>query len=76
MSIPVQVALLSVPMQSKRVDMYGFLKYKLLVRGLPADDVESSDKAFSHLWEQQRGKIRALEDKYRWKLNENGVRHP
>ena len=38
-----------------------------------ADDVDSSDQAFSHLWEQQRGKIKALEDKYRWKLNENGV---
>ena len=69
--------------------MYGFLNHKILVRGillnncidvdfsyLSVDDVESSDKAFSHLWEQQRGKIRALEDKYRWKLNENGVRHP
>ena len=71
--------------------MYGFLKHKLLVRVillnnnncidldfncLLVDGVDSSDKAFSHLWEQQRGKIRALEDKYRWKLNENGVRHP
>ena len=69
--------------------MYALLKHKLVVPGLllnkcidvdpycfPADGMESSDKAFTHIWEQQRGKIRALEDKYRWKLNENGVRLP
>jgi len=39
-----------------------------------ADDVEMPDELSSRSWEQQRQKIKAVEDKYRWKLNEHGVR--
>jgi len=38
------------------------------------DDVDLSDELSSRAWEQQRQKIKAIEDKYRWKLNEKGVR--
>ena len=37
------------------------------------DHEVTSEAAFTHMWHQQRGKIKALEDKYRWKLNDNGV---
>jgi len=39
-----------------------------------ADDVDLADELSSRSWEQQRQKIKAIEDKYRWKLNEHGVR--
>jgi len=38
-----------------------------------ADDAELSDELSRRSWEQQRQKIKAVEDKYRWKLNEHGV---
>ena len=38
-----------------------------------ADDVDLADELSSRSWEQQRQKIKAIEDKYRWKLNEHGV---
>lgn len=37
------------------------------------DDVELTDELSSRSWEQQRQKIKAVEDKYRWKLNEHGL---
>ena len=37
------------------------------------DDVDLSDELSGRSWEQQRQKIKAVEDKYRWKLNERGV---
>ena len=40
-----------------------------------ADDGDlATDELSSRLWEQQRQRIKAVEDKYRWKLNEHGVR--
>jgi len=38
-----------------------------------ADDADLADDPSSRSWEQQRQKIKAVEDKYRWKLNEHGV---
>lgn len=38
-----------------------------------ADDVDLADELSSRSWEQHRQKIKAVEDKYRWKLNEHGV---
>ena len=38
------------------------------------DDADLVDEFSGRSWEQQRQKIKAVEDKYRWKLNEHRVR--
>ena len=45
----------------------------VLIVLVSADDVDASEKTLTQMWHQQKNKIKALEDKYRWKLNENGV---
>jgi len=39
-----------------------------------ADDEEAVHVDSSRLWEHRRSRIKALDDKFRWKLNELGVR--
>jgi nucleotide-binding universal stress UspA family protein len=36
------------------------------------DNVEGSEPSI-RLWDQSKSKIKALDDKFRWKLNENGL---
>ena len=38
-----------------------------------ADDQEAGHADSSRLWEHRRSRIKALDDKFRWKLNELGV---
>jgi len=42
---------------------------------LAADDHSAAHADSSRLWEHRRSRIKALDDKFRWKLNELGVRH-
>ena len=37
------------------------------------DDADLPDEQPGRSWEQQKQRIKAIEDKYRWKLNERGV---
>ena len=38
-----------------------------------ADAEVTSEASFTHMWHQQKQRIKALEEKYQWKLNEAGV---
>ena len=39
-----------------------------------ADDQNAAQVDCSRLWDHRRSRIKALDDKFRWKLNELGVR--
>jgi len=39
-----------------------------------ADDQDATHVDSSRQWEHRRSRIKALDDKFRWKLNELGVR--